>query len=602
MQEGCRLSSPASSKKRPADIDRAQCKAHPDAPLAETITPKGREVKTYGEVRLYAQHFARGIEELRLCEPVEVDKDKYKLMGYFLENSWLGPVMLAATEYLGSMANFLYTDPIDHFRYNVDHGMFETVLISTSFIDYMITPMEKKEIRVVKNFIVFKDVTPELVARMTALGITIYKFDDVIARGRDSTLVFEPITRDAKFLSVSTSGSTGTPKAAVVTDNSCFMQIAFEFGPWHEYIGDHPVLLNNVTLGFGTVLGLNVLVMCKGGKLVYLSQPMANMLEEFKAGDPTFVCLSPIAYNKIYQAIQQALDSLPSPKKEALKGVIAKKVAYYEATHNYKHPELDKVIAPFRDHFFGKNLKHMFNIGARLTNQVLNFFRAFLGEPVINIYGCVECTGITIMATENDDADCIGVPAPWYEIKLVDAPEKGYTVKDVVDGKPCPRGEIWVRGPTFIRYFNDPEKSAEVLTVDGWVRTGDVAALNEDYSLRIIDRTSHIIKLTCVSLLLCHTCSLSSFRWSTWRHSTRRANTWRRSAYMPTVPATSRPRWWFRVPTPSCDSPRERESRATWPRWSATRASRTKSSPISRELETIRRYTPTHECLLGAVL
>ena len=80
----------------------------------------------------------------------------------------------------------------------------------------------------------------------------------------------------------------------------------------------------------------------------------------------------------------------------------------------------------------------------------------------------------------------IGIPFPDVDIRLVD-PE---TLQDVPQGE---RGEIWMKGPTVMKeYWNNPEETAETL-VDGWLRTGDVAYMDEDYYVFIVDRTKDMI-------------------------------------------------------------------------------------------------------------
>ena len=67
----------------------------------------------------------------------------------------------------------------------------------------------------------------------------------------------------------------------------------------------------------------------------------------------------------------------------------------------------------------------------------------------------------------------IGPPLPGVEVRLVDADGD-----DVLAGDP---GEIWVRGPNvFPGYWHDHEATARVLTADGWLRTGDVAVVDDD--------------------------------------------------------------------------------------------------------------------------
>jgi long-chain acyl-CoA synthetase len=56
-------------------------------------------------------------------------------------------------------------------------------------------------------------------------------------------------------------------------------------------------------------------------------------------------------------------------------------------------------------------------------------------------------------------------------------------------------GEIWVRGANvFHGYWNDPEATGRVLTADGWLRTGDKGALDDDGNLRIVGRVKDLFK------------------------------------------------------------------------------------------------------------
>jgi acyl-CoA synthetase (AMP-forming)/AMP-acid ligase II len=85
-------------------------------------------------------------------------------------------------------------------------------------------------------------------------------------------------------------------------------------------------------------------------------------------------------------------------------------------------------------------------------------------------------------------AGSVGPLVPNTEARLVD-PETG---EDVAEGE---EGEIWIRGPQVMPgYLNNPEATAATLTEDGWLRTGDIARIDEDGNTYIVDRLKELIK------------------------------------------------------------------------------------------------------------
>ena len=80
-----------------------------------------------------------------------------------------------------------------------------------------------------------------------------------------------------------------------------------------------------------------------------------------------------------------------------------------------------------------------------------------------------------------------GPPLPHTEVRIVDP----VSLETVPIGTP---GELWARGYfTMLRYFDMPEKSAESLRADGWLRTGDLATKDERGYCRIVGRLKDMI-------------------------------------------------------------------------------------------------------------
>ena len=125
---------------------------------------------------------------------------------------------------------------------------------------------------------------------------------------------------------------------------------------------------------------------------------------------------------------------------------------------------------------------------AALPAEVFRRFRDELGVEINEGYGLTEASpSVTSNAMADEPrAGSVGLPLPEVTLRLVDDADR-----EVEQGDP---GEVWVRGPNvFVGYWNDPEATAEVLTEDGWLRTGDVGTRDRDGFLYLVDRRSDLI-------------------------------------------------------------------------------------------------------------
>ena len=123
--------------------------------------------------------------------------------------------------------------------------------------------------------------------------------------------------------------------------------------------------------------------------------------------------------------------------------------------------------------------------------QLIEDIRTRLGiATVVTAYGLTEACGLVTMCYPDDPVEKIagtsGRPVKGVEVRLVDGSDR-----EVVRGEP---GEILVRGYTIMQgYFEDEQATAESLTDDGWLRTGDIGILDEDGYLKITDRKKDML-------------------------------------------------------------------------------------------------------------
>ncbi len=125
---------------------------------------------------------------------------------------------------------------------------------------------------------------------------------------------------------------------------------------------------------------------------------------------------------------------------------------------------------------------------AKLPDEVTRRVQERFGLRLTEGYGLTETSPVVATANGLPDAPIgsIGRPIRGVEMRLVDADGDDVLIGD--------EGEVWVRGPNvFGGYWNDPDATAAALTPDGWLRTGDLAVVNDDGYLFLVDRAKDLI-------------------------------------------------------------------------------------------------------------
>jgi long-chain acyl-CoA synthetase len=266
--------------------------------------------------------------------------------------------------------------------------------------------------------------------------------DDLMA-GEPAALV-ERADADLAVL-LFTSGTAGSPKAAMLTHGN----LRANFGqagavPQSERSDD--VILGIVPLyhilGLNGVLGL---ALASGASIVLIERfDPASALEAVQAQGVTIVAGPPTMWSA-WASLSDVPDDAMASVRLAISGA------------------------------------------ARLPDDVAQRIEQRFGVHLWEGYGLTETAPIvtTSIGTEAP-LGSIGVPVPGVEVRLVDGDGDDVLVGDA--------GEIWVRGPNvFAGYWEDAAATGAALTEDGWLRTGDMAVLDDDGFLYLVDRAKDLI-------------------------------------------------------------------------------------------------------------
>ncbi|MEC7174666.1 MAG: AMP-binding protein, partial [Actinomycetota bacterium] len=146
-----------------------------------------------------------------------------------------------------------------------------------------------------------------------------------------------------------------------------------------------------------------------------------------------------------------------------------------------KHPAVDSYDL--------SSLVQVFSGAAPLGAEIAMEAEKRIGCEVVQGYGMTELSPVSHATPPGMfKAGSSGVTVSNTESRIVD-PDTG---EDQPLGE---RGELWVRGPQVMKgYLNNPEATAATLDSDGWLHTGDVAIIDEDHHMTIVDRVKELIK------------------------------------------------------------------------------------------------------------
>lgn len=149
-------------------------------------------------------------------------------------------------------------------------------------------------------------------------------------------------------------------------------------------------------------------------------------------------------------------------------------------TKKPNHAVSRALLAPIHD-AFGGELELLFCGGAFVDRRRAELFYR-LGLPVVIGYGLTEaCTVATVNDLSPFRADSVGRPLAGVSVRIHEPGTDGV-------------GEVWIKGRMLMKgYLDEPDLTAETITEDGWLRTGDLGWMDAAHHLHLVGRTKNMI-------------------------------------------------------------------------------------------------------------
>jgi len=344
--------------------------------------------------------------------------------------------------------------------------------------------------------------------------VKILSFWDVVALGKKSTnnnmddeIDTEPVRPkpESPCIIMYTSGSTGVPKGVIVTHQNLLKAV----NSYLYQLNDIPVSEADMYIGYLPLAHVLELIaenmMLVFGVAIGYSSPntltdKSTMVPKGGQGDatklrPTMMACVPLVLDRIYKGVHENVHK----KGDFFEKLFDFCVKYKQdaAAKGLPTPIMDRLIFKGVKALIGGRIRVIFTGGAPLSAESHSFIRTCMGCPLLQGYGLTETTACaTIMHFEENGVGTVGPPVQGINIMLENWEEGNYRVTD----KPRPRGEIIIGGSNITAgYYKNPDKTREEYFTDSkgrrWFKSGDIGQIEEDGSIRIIDRKKDLVKL-----------------------------------------------------------------------------------------------------------
>ncbi len=302
----------------------------------------------------------------------------------------------------------------------------------------------------------------------------------------NAPMAVRPVDPDQVATFIYTSGTTGSAKGVMLSHGNIIANCESNRDALGLNDKDSVLSFLPVAHSFERTAGYYT-VMLAGGTITY-SQGLAHIAADLVEVQPTVVLAVPRVLEAVYNRVMRTVASSTALRQRIFHTAVAigRRAAEYRHRGHSVPPWLAATMVLARRlvfsrirSIFGSRLRYLVSGGAPLSTEI-NWLLAAAEIPIVEGYGLTEASPVVSCNLHGQT-----------RIGTVGRPLKNIEVRTAADG------ELLVRGPNVMKgYYNRQHETREAIDPEGWLHTGDIAQLDDDGYIKIIDRKKDIIVLS----------------------------------------------------------------------------------------------------------
>jgi long-chain acyl-CoA synthetase len=283
-----------------------------------------------------------------------------------------------------------------------------------------------------------------------------------------------------------TSGTTGNPKGVMLMHSNFLSNAMIVHNEVKDYMGPDDVMLSFLPLSHSLEMTCGYYIPILIGSKVAFAEDISKLMENFQDVRPTIIISVPRIYEKVHAGILAKVNDASGLKKAIFNWanrMAAKNLPYVcknkerSGLFAFQYNLAEKLVLGALKQAIGLDKLHFaISGGGPLSVSDAEFFIG-MGIKILEGFGLTETTPVThFNRNGNIKPGTVGHAIPQTKVKISDD------------------GELLIKGPQVMKgYYKNPAATKEVFTKDGFFRTGDIAAIDEEGFLKITGRIKDII-------------------------------------------------------------------------------------------------------------